>query len=79
MPLNLFEDPATTLGIASLISDRHQTNLKFAELDRASTIDIASALLEERYLMSPGTLTSSSHNEKSNLGKLLLHSHCVSF
>jgi hypothetical protein len=79
MPLNLFEDPATTLGIARLISARHQTNLKFADLDRASTNDVASALVEERYVMSPGTLTSLRHNEKSSLGKHVLHPDNVSF
>jgi hypothetical protein len=79
MPLNLFEDPATSLGTARLITDRHQTNLEFAQFDRASTMDIASILAEERYVMSPGTLRSSGRNEKSDFGKLSPKHHSCLF
>jgi hypothetical protein len=78
-PLNLFEDPATSLGIARLITARHQTNLEFAEFDRASTMDIVSTLAEERYVMSLGTLRSIERNEKSDFGKLSLSTILVYF
>ncbi|KAF2466614.1 uncharacterized protein BDR25DRAFT_293541 [Lindgomyces ingoldianus] len=64
-PLNLVVDPATPLGVASLVASHRDTLTSLHALDQASKKDLQMALHDRKYATFPNVLTESGYCDEN--------------